>query len=56
MLEQLQSSITLSRTILSNLRTSLYLGDFQGMMEFFSIIGKIIEGAGFEDIVYQARL
>ena len=30
--------------------TSLYLGDFQGMMEFFSIIGKIIQGTGFEDI------
>ena len=25
-------------------------------MEFFSIIGKIIQGSGFEDIVYQVRL
>ena len=54
MLEQLQSSITSSGTILSNLRRSLCLGDFQGMMEFFSFFfGKIIRGAGFEDIVYQ---
>ena len=34
----------------------IHLGDFQGMMEFFSIIGKIIQGSGFGDIVYQARL
>ena len=26
------------------------------MMEFFSIIGKIVQGSGFEGIVYQARL
>ena len=26
------------------------------MMEFFSIVGKIVQGSGFEDIVYQARL
>ena len=34
----------------------IYLGDFQGMMGSFSIIGKTIQGSGFEDIVYQARL
>ena len=34
----------------------IHLGDFHGMMEFFSIIGKIIQGNGFEDIVYQAGL
>ena len=28
----------------------IYLGDFQGMMEFFSIIGKTIRGNGVEDI------
>ena len=32
------------------------LGDFQGTVEFFSIIGKISQGCGFKDIVYQARL
>ena len=35
----------------------IHIGDFHGMMEFFSIIGKIIQGSsGFEDIVYQAGL
>ena len=34
----------------------IHLGDFHGMMEFFSIIGKIIQGSGFEDIVYQEGL
>ena len=32
----------------------IHPGDFHGMMEFFSIIGKIIQGSSFEDIVYQA--
>ena len=32
----------------------IHLRDFHGMKEFFSIIGKIIQGSGFEDIVYQA--
>ena len=34
----------------------MYPGDFQGMIEFFSVVGKTIQGSGFEDIVYQARL
>ena len=34
----------------------IHLGDFHAMMEFFSIIGKIIQGSGFENIVYQAGL
>eukprot|EP00112_Aurelia_sp_Birch-Aquarium-sp1_P008666 Seg1960.8 transcript_id=Seg1960.8/GoldUCD/mRNA.D3Y31 product="GTPase-activating protein and VPS9 domain-containing protein 1" protein_id=Seg1960.8/GoldUCD/D3Y31 len=34
----------------------IHLGDFHGMMEFFSVIGKIIKGSGFEEIVYQAGL
>ena len=33
----------------------MHLGDFDGMMEFFSIIGKIVQGSGFE-VVYQAGL
>ena len=32
------------------------LGDFHGMMEFFSVIGKIVQGSGFEEVVYQAGL
>ena len=43
MLGQLQNSITSSGTILSNLRRSLYLGDFQGMMEFFSFFFFFLE-------------
>lgn len=34
----------------------IHLGDFHGMMEFFGVIGKIIQGSGFEEIVYQAEL
>ena len=34
----------------------MHLGDFHGMMEFFSIIGKIVQGSGFEELVYQAGL
>ena len=28
----------------------IYLGDFQGMMEFFSIIGKTIQGSGLKTL------
>ena len=34
----------------------IHLGDFHGMMEFFSIIDKIVQGSGFEEVVYQAGL
>ena len=34
----------------------IHLGDFHGLQEFFGIIGKIIQGSGFEEIVYQAGL
>lgn len=34
----------------------IHLGDLHGFMEFFGIIGKIIQGSGFEEIVYQANL
>eukprot|EP00794_Sanderia_malayensis_P002595 gene2595-3007_t len=34
----------------------IHLGDFHGMMEFFSVIGKIIKESGLEEIVYQAGL
>ena len=34
----------------------IHLGDFHGMMEFFSVIGKIVQGSGFEEVVYQASL
>ena len=33
-----------------------HLGDFNGMMEFFSIIGKIVQGRNYEEIVYQSGL
>ena len=33
----------------------IHLGDFHTMMEFVCIIGKIITGSGFEEIVYQNR-
>ena len=34
----------------------IHLGDFHGMMEFFSAIGKIVQDSGFEEAVYQAGL
>lgn len=34
----------------------IHLGDFHGMMEFFSVIGKIVQDGGFEEVVYQAGL
>ena len=34
----------------------IHLGDFHGMMEFFSVIGKIVQGSGFEEVVYQTGL
>ena len=34
----------------------IHLGDFHGLQEFFGIIGKIIQGSGFKEIVYQAGL
>lgn len=32
------------------------LDDFHGMMAFFSIIGKIVQDSGFEEVGYQAGL
>ena len=37
-------------------RVLIHLGDFHGMLELFSIIGKAVQGSGFEDIVYQTGL
>ena len=37
-------------------RVLIHLGDFHGMLELFSIIGKVVQGSGFEDIVYQTGL
>ena len=37
-------------------RVLIHFGDFYGMWELFSIIGKVVQGSGFEDIVYQAGL
>ncbi len=37
-------------------RVIIHLGDFHGLMEFFGVIGKIIQGSGFEEIVYEAGL
>ena len=31
----------------------IHLGDFHAMQELFTIIGKIIKGSGFGDIMYQ---
>ena len=56
MLEQQQSFImSFGITQLSS-NVLIRLGDFHTMMELFCIIGKIITGSGFEEIVYQARL
>ena len=32
------------------------MGDFHAMQELFTIIGKIIKGSGFEDIMYQVGI
>ena len=37
-------------------RVLIHLVDFHGMLELFSIIGKVVQGSGFEYIVYQAGL
>ena len=34
----------------------IYLGDFQFLKENFSVIGRIIEGSGFDDTVFQAEV
>ena len=34
----------------------IHLGDFHAMQELFTIIGKIIKGSGFEDIMYQVGI
>ena len=34
----------------------IHLGDFNGFLAFFRIIGKYIKCGGFEDVVYQANL
>ena len=34
----------------------IHLGDFHTMMTFFRIIGTVISGSGFEEIVYQSGL
>ena len=34
----------------------LHLGDFHAMMEIFNIIGTIVAGSRFEDIIFQAGL
>ena len=34
----------------------LHLGDFHFMKENFAVIGKLITGSGFEDIVFQANI
>ena len=34
----------------------IHLGDFHAMMMFFSVIGNYLEGSGFEEIVFQAKM
>ena len=34
----------------------IHLGDFHRLQEFFCVIGKIIQGSGFEEIVYESGL
>ena len=34
----------------------IHLGDFHAMQELFTIIGKVVKGSGFEDILYQVDL
>ena len=55
MLAQQQNSTTFCGTIHRS-SVLIYLDDFHGKMEFFSIIDKIVQGSGFEEVVYQAGL
>ena len=34
----------------------IHLGDFHAMMTFFIVIGKLVAGSGFEDVLFQAGL
>ena len=34
----------------------VHLGDFHTMQELFSIIGKVMRGSGFDDVLYQANI
>ena len=34
----------------------IHLGDFHFMKEVFAVLGKLVTGSGFEDIVFQAGL
>lgn len=34
----------------------IHLGDFQAMVAFFGMIGKLVTGSGFEDVLFQAGL
>lgn len=34
----------------------IHLGDFHAMMAFFAVIGRFVEGSGFEDVLFQAGL
>lgn len=34
----------------------IHLGDFHAMMTFFAVIGRFVEGSGFEDVIFQAGL
>ena len=34
----------------------VHLGDFHAIVEFFCVIGKLVAGSGFEDIVYEANM
>ena len=34
----------------------IHLGDFHAMMAFFGVIGRFVEGSGFEDVLFQAGL
>ena len=56
MLEQLQNFPCGWNNPVEFKRVLIHLGDFHGMLELFSIIGKVVQGSRFEDIVYQAGL
>ena len=34
----------------------VHLGDFHAIVEFFGVIGKLIAGRGYEDILYEASM
>ena len=34
----------------------IHLGDFHAIMAFFAVIGRFVEGSGFEDVLFQAGL